>query len=448
MAGDDLLMSGPSVMPGVLAGWLRCRPTGAVLNLVRKELRLLRPVWLISLLAAVGWICLTLFVLVHERGSTSVFTLHVVSAKWPAVVWGVGVSSTWIIAILAGSLSLGEERTSGTHSWHMTLPVTALLQWRIKLFMALFAGCVGAWLLPILLLIAGGSLFGSPFMLVPVPFGIFWLLVVLLLSFASFWCACAVNGTVRAVLWVLPVIIALGLASECGGWAGPQLVHLLVSRFHVFSDFKFTNAVVSMFQTLATGRFFIFELMYSRWPATPIPLVLLVPILILAVIQSYRLFRAQIQDGILVMVRNVYPLAMVTFVCTFSLMAFFNFVDQAWEQDRIVFDETVHAIQRIQPGAAKLETTHPLQLTEEDLAKAFPLSARTRRWLRNSRVIIVPLKNLPHRILQPGNSRFTFDIDDSQSWYLATIYLAGGSDCTGSGIGWAGDMRMLYVVCQ
>ena len=66
MAGDDLLMAGPDVMPGALAGWLRCRPTGAVLNLIRKELRLLRPVWLISLLAAVGWACLTLFGLLHR----------------------------------------------------------------------------------------------------------------------------------------------------------------------------------------------------------------------------------------------------------------------------------------------------------------------------------------------------------------------------------------------
>jgi hypothetical protein len=129
-------------------------------------------------------------------------------------------------------------------------------------------------------------------------------------------------------------------------------------------------------------------------------------------------------------------------------MAFSAFVRQAWEQKRIVLDETLHAIEKIQPGAAKLEATHPLQLTEEDLAKAFPLSARTRRWLCNSRVTIVPIKVLPRQFLRPGNSRFTFEIDDSQSWYLATIYLAGGSDCTGSGRGWAGDLRMLYVLCQ
>jgi len=446
-AGDDLLTAGPDVMPGALAGWLRCHPTGAVLNLIRKELGLLRPLRLFTLLACLGWTCLTMLGLVHGRGST---------VNLPYAVIIVGVSSTLIIAILAGSLSLGEERTSGTHAWHLTLPAPALLQWRIKLYMALFAGFVGAGLLPLLLLSARRFLFGWPHLLVGENLGIgvdahfvtFWLLGVLLLSFASFWCASAANGTVRAVLWVLPVMIAVGLASEFGGQAGHELMNLFVSRFNPFTNFRLTNAVVSMFQTSATVRFFISDFMYSRWYITPNLSVLLVPTLLLAVIQSYRLFRAQLQESILGMIRNLFPLAMVAFLWTFSLMAFSAFVRQAWEQNRIMFDETVHAIEKIQPGAAKLEATHPLQLTEEDLAKAFPLSARTRRWLCNSRVTIVPIKVLPRHFLRPRNSRFTFEIDDSQSWYLATIYLAGGSNCTGSGIGWAGDLRMLYVVCQ
>jgi hypothetical protein len=78
MAGDDLLTAGPDVMPGACAGWLRCRPTGAVLNLIRKELRLLRPVWLISLLAAAGWACLTLFGLLYERGYSRNFETAVI----------------------------------------------------------------------------------------------------------------------------------------------------------------------------------------------------------------------------------------------------------------------------------------------------------------------------------------------------------------------------------
>jgi hypothetical protein len=101
MAGDDLLTAGPDVMPGAWAGWLRCRSKGAALNLIRKKLRLLRPVWLISLLAALGWACLSLFGSLFERGSSKNFEIAVVI---------VGVVSTLMIAIFAGSLSLGDAR--------------------------------------------------------------------------------------------------------------------------------------------------------------------------------------------------------------------------------------------------------------------------------------------------------------------------------------------------
>jgi len=434
MAGDDLLMAGPDLMPGAWAGWLRSRPTGAVLNLIRKELRLLRPLWLISLLAAVGWACLTLFDLLFERGFSRNFETAVVI---------MGVGSTLMIAILAGSLSLGEERTSGTHAWHLTLPVSALLQWRIKLYMALFAGLVGAGLLPMLI---AGRLFGSSRIFVDVHFGMGWLFVVLILTFASFWCACAANGTVRAVLWVSPVIIVLGLASQFGERVGREFMDLLVSRFGVFENFKFTHAVAAMFQPSATLGF-VWDVMYSEWDAAPILSVLLVPTLLLAVIQSYRRFRAQLQDS-LSLVRSLLPLGMVAFLCSFSLMAFITFVDQAWQQDWIVRFEAVQAIENIQRRAAKLEVTHPLQLTEEDLAKASPLSARTQRWLRSSHVTIVPLKGRPRQFLGPEYSKTALEIDGPQSWYLATIHIAGGSDCTRSFWRRTDDFHVLYVVCQ
>src|SRR5262249_25703301 len=50
-AGGDLLTSGPTLAPEALAGLFRCRPSGAFLNLIRKELRLLRPLWLFGLMA-------------------------------------------------------------------------------------------------------------------------------------------------------------------------------------------------------------------------------------------------------------------------------------------------------------------------------------------------------------------------------------------------------------
>jgi hypothetical protein len=403
MAGDDLLAAGPDVMPGAFAGWLRWRPTGAVLNLFRKEFCLLRPVWLISLLAAAGWACLTLFGLLHQRWSNSAPAFAVVS---------VGEISMLMIAILAGCLSLGEERTSGTHAWHLTLPAPALLQWRIKLYMALFAGFVGAGLPP--LLIAGRSL-GSPHAFMDAHLGAGWLLGVLVLTFASFWCVCAVKGTVRAGLWVLPVMIALSLVGELGGQAGHSLTDLFIARFDPFANLRFTYAVSNI-------------RLFDRH-ATPMLIVLLVPTLLFAVIQSYRLFRAQLQDSTRSAVRNLLPLAMMAFLCSFSLLAFDAFVDHARQHMGALIHETDWAIAKIQSGTANLDATHPLQLTVEDLAKASPLSEHTRHWLRNSH-ITVALEEAPHhgRYGCGGNSRsIDTPYDKGYSWYLATIHLAGGS---------------------
>jgi len=174
-----------------------------------------------------------------------------------------------------------------------------------------------------------------------------------------------------------------------------------------------------------------------------------VPTLLLAVIQSYRLFRAQLQGSTLSVVRNLLPLALMAFLCTFPFSALDTFVFHAWNQKWKVEFETLHAIGKIQPDTAKLDATHPLQLTPEDLAKAFPLSEDTRRWLRGSRITIAPLQIPPD-----------FDWWGKNSWkrpaasyqdYLATIHFAGGSDCSESF--WQvpypnRDLRMLVVICK
>jgi hypothetical protein len=405
MAGDDLLMSGPDVLPGALAGWLRCRPTGAVLNLIRKELRMLRPVWLITLLAAVGWACLTLFGLLFERGFSRNFETAVVI---------MGVGSTMIVAILAGSLSLGEERTSGTHSWHMTLPISSLLQWLIKLSVALVAGFVGAWLLPALI---AGRLFESNHILVGEDIGMRWLLLVLLLTFAAFWCACALNMTVGAVLWVVPVMIALGCVSYFGDWGAHRLMDFIFTNFDPFANLRFV---------IAASRL---SFIWFGYNPTPILTVLGVPALLLAVIQSYRLFRTQIQDRTRSLVRNLLPLAMVVFLLTFSWVALKDFFDYAGFQVWILFDQTNVGIGKIIPDAVKSNATPPLQLTVGDLAKAlpslFPLTAITRRRLRDARITVTPDKAHPQGFYCRENQP-----QWNSCYYLATVQLADGTDLT------------------
>ena len=418
MAADDLLTVAPDVLPGALVSWLRFRPTGAVLNLFRKEFRLLRPVWLISLLTAVGWTCLTLVGLRHPRGSTRNFG---------TVVVGVGVISTLMIAILAGSLSVGEEKTSGTHPWHLTLPVSARRQWFIKLCMALFAGFVGAGLVPLLI---AGRLLGSSHMLADVHVGRDLLVGAVLLTFAAFWCACAVKGTVPAVLWVLPVMITLYFAAELGKWAGPALTNLFFSRFDPFTNVKFTDAV-SRFGSAAFFKLIqaaSTNMTDSAQAELALTTLILVPTLLYAVIQSYRLFRAQLQDRVLSVVRSLLPLAMTAFLCSFFSLAFYTFVGQARDQKTTALFQIIDAIQKFQSGVGKLDAAHPMQLTVEDLAKASPISKSTRRLLGDSHITL-SLDEPPHHG-QSGCSENPQPYGLSAlgySWYSAIIPLADGS---------------------
>lgn len=216
----------------------------------------------------------------------------------------------------------------------MTLPVSARRHWLIKLVMAMFTGLVCAVLLPVCVMVLLGRIFGSPLMFVDQAMGgltivegtIFgWFLVFVdqamhgaipgllltgaLLTFASFWCACAVKGTVRAALWLVPAIAVVILAVRTGDWMSPKLVDLVVSGSDPLKDLRFTSAVSNL-QSFVMG-------------ATPLGVVtlLLVPTLLLGVIQSYRLFRAPLQDSILSVIRNLLLLAITVFLSVFCLAA-------------------------------------------------------------------------------------------------------------------------------
>ena len=143
-----------------------------------------------------------------------------------AAVIVVSALSGCLATVLAGSLSMGEERTSGTQSWTLTLPISAGLQWFIKLAVAIFASFAG---LAIAVTVAQ-AVFGAPFVdILGEAFGRQRLLFLFsvftvpsLLTFAAFWCACAGKGTIRAALWVFPALGAVVLATALGAWLGEK----------------------------------------------------------------------------------------------------------------------------------------------------------------------------------------------------------------------------------
>lgn len=376
-SGEDLLVAGPSLMPEAFAEWFRCRPSDASLNLVRKEFRILRPLWVIELFAVVYLALLAIF---RFLPTPPVF-LPEELLQW--VVLGPPAMMCLGLGGLAGILSLGEEKRSGTQAWHLTLPVSVRRQWLIKLLMAMFAGLACSVILPALTIMAGGSLYGSPFLYLDLPAVRAELVVIPILTFACFWCACATNGTVRAAIWAMPVMAAIPFASAGGLWLGQELARTTGT----LKDFVVTFFHLSPLAFASVTEYANTQLLW-----------LFVPTLLFALFQSYRLFRQPPQDGPVWMLRCILPVVAVTMLWSFS--AYAGFVASRWQP----FEETRQALNQFQPGTAKIE------LTGEDLAKNSALTAPTQRWLRGASITVTPAHS-------------------SLSAYLATIHLASGLEC-------------------
>jgi hypothetical protein len=225
-------------------------------------------------------------------------------------------------------------------------------------------------------------------------------------------------------------MIALYFAGELGKWVGPPLTNRFCSKFDPFANVKFAKAVSHF------GSSAFFKLIQaasnnttdSVQAAIVLTLTILVPTMLYAVIQSYRLFRAEARDRAWSVVRSLLPLALTAFLCNIFIFAVYTFAAQARDQSMVAFFETLQAIQKIQLRAAKLDAAHPLQLTVEDLAKASPLSKSTRRWLGNSHITL-SLDEPPHHghfgctenPMPRGLSALRY------SWYRAIVPLADGS---------------------
>jgi hypothetical protein len=376
-SGEDLLTAGPSLVPEALAGWFRSRRSGATLNLIRKEFRLLRPIWVIESFVVVYLAFLALFRLLPTPPVFLPETLF----EW--IVLGPVAMTSLGLAGLAGILTLGEERTSGTFAWHMTLPISARRQWLIKLAVAMVSGLACAVLLPALTLVAGGSIYGSPFRFVHAGAVRDDLIFMPILILACFWSSCAANGTVRAATWAMPALAAVPFTTAGGLWLGRELANttgtlkdFVVSSFHL-SPLEFANLID-------------FAETHVLW--------LFVPTLLVALLQSYRLFRTPPQNSALWMLRCLLPLVAVTLLWSFSASA--GLLSSRWDP----FEETRHALNQLEAGRQKIE------LTGEELARTSTLTAPTQRWLKGSRITVVP-----------SHSQI--------SGYLATMRFASGREC-------------------
>jgi len=414
VSGDDLFTTGSNVLLGAFSNRACCNPDRPVLNLIRKEFHLLRPIWLITVLTASPWACFALVELLRQKTAAKGLSLATIA---------IGISCTLIVSILAGCLSLGDEKTSGTYAWHRTLPISPMRQWATKLSVALFVSLVCAGFVPVLLVIGGRHFFPSAFSSENISFQVVWLLAALSLTLFSFWCACAVNGTVTAVVWAVPILAVVTLAPQIGNGAAFRLVGFLVSKFGLFANFRLAVFLSSLINPQN------FNEIVNRGASSAESLFFCIPSLILAVIQSYRLFRAPIQDSILSVARKLLSLVVVAFLWSASAYGFLWLSNEASAQIFYPMFTVNRGVQAFLSNGANREATQPLRLTFEDLNKLsagkdwFP--RKTPGWLEDASITVIPDKAHPTTCCAVGGLRAT------SLWnYTAIIHLTSGADVT------------------
>jgi hypothetical protein len=216
-------------------GILRCTPNGSLLNLIRKEIHLLKPLWLATFWLVFGsaFCSLTAW---FGRNAVSVLS----SALGPAAL-GASVVCALLAPLLAGSLAMGEERSQGTQILNLTLPVSTPRLWFIKLFTVVSANFICTFLalssgvIAILQSVARPPemrqllLSTMSYTLLAAVFA------TLFLSLPTFFCACGVKSPMHAMFLVFPMLIpavaSFWLGRRFGGsvtdeWGGVHIASL------------------------------------------------------------------------------------------------------------------------------------------------------------------------------------------------------------------------------
>jgi hypothetical protein len=376
-AGPDLLASRPWFIPDSLARSFRWQPAGPTLNLIKKELRLLRPVWLLT----IGWIAfllaLTPFKSVARHVSIDFEIIAVVAITMYLI----------LVAILAGSIGMGEERQLGTHSANLTLPVSVRRQWLIKLGCNMSGGAIcGLLVILVTYLLLRSELptgwqlqeFVQLYRNSPQTL-IYELCLIVLMALPSFWSACAVDGTVRAAAWTLPGLAALATAPAVARFIGDahwlnRAINRVVIVAHPFPISNGRNGFTMFFP-----RFPLFHLLLTTGS-----------VIALALFQSYRMFRREQAESVRTVIGRLVSLWIVLLICIFSTNVVVSYAQAIFDQQRDVLVEVAQAIDHLPLDPAKLDSAHPQPVTLQDMSRVYPLSETARTWLSNADINIYP----------------------------------------------------------
>jgi len=180
---------------------------------------------------------------------------------WAEGIWVVDCAVyVMILPLIAGAISLAEEKGWGIAEWHLTLPPSALKQWSAKMLATLSTSLALGLLLPIALILAGQALFSLPgpeASLPPTPEILCWMLGSLLLTSLAVYAASFSNSTLRAILAAVAINIAgCGVCALVGHWVADLTSRSLWMYMHVSQDVsQISKALIP--PLLAGGLFFM-----------------------------------------------------------------------------------------------------------------------------------------------------------------------------------------------
>lgn len=170
---------------------------GPTANLLRKELRLQQPAFLVAAFLVALWLTFSMVWKVHPPVGAEMLIV-------PSILLALG------IPITVGIVSTAEERNLGVHEWHLTLPASAWRQWCVKVIVALVVNAVLGLLLPGLLAHASSWLANNPQLVAEIPGrNVSPLIIANLVIFcAALYASTAAANSMRALIGTIVLFLA------------------------------------------------------------------------------------------------------------------------------------------------------------------------------------------------------------------------------------------------
>jgi hypothetical protein len=357
---------------GAAPDLLRCRPKGALRNLVRKELRLQQPTFLIAALFTGCWLAaLAFFALPPDRprAAGAVFTT-MLAIYVPLAV------------LVAATVSVSEDTTLGVRAWHLTLPVSSRTQWLVKLVITgvmAAAAAIGlpfalAALAPAVVPLTGRELHLPPALVLLLVPGIV----------LGFWASTLIGQTVRAAVATGVAVATLGFCAAAGGSAGlrwgpgSDVLTWIMVRYQLTPEVLYPGPAAMRRAAIAVCSI----------------------VALTALHQSLAAFRRVNVDRRTIMVYSL-RLAAASFAAAFIVMAVTRASAEQWRSAPV--RELEHAIK-----AVALTNHSATAITTAELKATALLSPGTQDWLRGSAITITRVA--PRASAAPFHRRLLYQV--------------------------------------